>query len=217
MPMGIELKEHPILFSGTMVRAILDGRKMQTRRVIKPQPKHGVSRCQYSKTGWAETFEGGACRCAPAVRCPYGEEGDRLWVRETFCIPQDELDTPTPDICYRADRNRNTKYTEWPWRPSIHMPRWASRILLRVNEVRVERLQDISMEDCWAEGFDPEWYHSNAVNDPENLYHYTRGDFRDLWDCLNAKRGFDWEKNPWVWVVTFERIEGESRAEVVGA
>ncbi len=206
--------ERPVLFNTAMVRAVLDGSKTQTRRVIKPQPK-GASyghEQDYSRFIW----EG---QGYPLVLpCPYGRPGDRLWAREAFAIEaRDPGEYST--LVWRADREAaHTDQTQlmrphyflessWEpddrWRPSIHMPRWASRITLEVTDVRVERVQDISDLDVLAEGV-----RDNGSYDRSGL---TKGAgdrvFRPLWDSINAKRGFGWNTNPWVWVVEFARNE----------
>lgn len=165
------MKERPILFSGSMVRAILDGKKTQTRRIIKPppyaewMPEVGV----YHPTIFdrhGEAFPGdpvfGAADEVDGRPCPYGQPGDRLWVRETFADEPPGLlsDGLSGRVVYRADYNEADYNEEWhsapdrvdKWTPSIHMPRWASRISLHIKEIRVERLQDISEEDALAEG-----------------------------------------------------------------
>lgn len=144
-------------------------------------------------------------------RCPYGEPGDLLWVRETHAIATGHMYDGEAAVKYRADdalvalhdersnsHARNASISD-RWRPSIHMPRWASRLTLRVTEVRVERLQDISEDDAEAEGVDPYEYPSGPLA-PSH-----RGAFFELWDKLNAQRA-PWRSNPWVWVVSFERV-----------
>jgi hypothetical protein len=163
--------EHGILFSAPMVRAILEGRKTQTRRVLNPM--------HISVTG-------------ELLRWPYGDRGDRLWVRETWRVGSDNR------VHYRADEPDGGG----PWRPSIFMPRGASRITLVVTDVRPERLQDISEGDAEREGVD-----GPSCSD-EAYGWYPSGSFRDLWISLNGKRpGCSWADNPWVWVLTFERVE----------
>jgi hypothetical protein len=176
------MKERPILFSGPMVAAILDGRKTQTRRIIKPQPRTDV--------------------------CPYGVPGDRLWVKETWAIvcagevqrlpafEYEKVNTkdlsayldPECDLVYRADVHNDIR----GWRPPRYMPKWASRILLEITGVRVERVQDIGEADAKAEG--------------------CMGGlpvFSHLWDSIHkGKEGREWEANPWVWVIEFKRVEG---------
>lgn len=193
-------KERPILFSGPMVRALLDGRKTQTRRVVKPQPPEGVCRCPYAG-GWAHEHADGACSCR-LIRCPYGWIGDRLWVREAWGLmdtqPSDGPDRAT--LGYRADGDAAAPNGRHQlWRPSIHMPRWASRITLEITDVRVERLQDISEDDAWAEGFpDPEGANREY---PDRARYW----FRNLWGEINGKGS--WDMNPWVWALTFRRVE----------
>lgn len=179
------MAEKPILFSTEMVRAILDGRKTMTRRVIKPQPIDPY-------------FRGGSKNPCKELTCPYQPE-DILWVRETWQKLDHSIALDVPEgvhaYVYKASENGELweRETEnWKWRPSIYMPREAARIFLRVTGVRVERLQDISNEDVHKEGFAP-WGDK-----------YLR--FADFWDHLNAKRGYGWDVNPWVWVVEFERI-----------
>jgi len=167
------MKERPILFSGPMVRAILEGRKTQTRRIVKPQPlrDRGVM-----------AFNDGE---HPQMRCPYGKPGDRLWVRETWCP-----DVEPYTFRYKADGDEPLER----WRPSIHIPRWASRITLEVVSVRVERLQNISEDDALAEGITLVERGTSPVDQ-----------FNKLWESINGPGS--WEANPWVWVVEFKRIE----------
>jgi hypothetical protein len=173
--------ERPILFSGQMVRAILEGTKTQTRRVVTL--KHF----------------GGKMLCDAALRnvsvSPYGAIGDRLWVRETFC------DTGCKRAVYRA----STDPANWKWRkwtPSIFMPRWASRITLEITGVRVERLRDITDKEAWAEGYAPYW--RERSKDENCGYPAAIGWYAALWDSINAARGFTWSSNPPVWVITFQ-------------
>lgn len=170
------MNERPIIFSGPMVRAILDGRKTQTRRVVK---LNASGRAQRKGRNWHLADP----ECVLA--CPYGVPGDRLWVRETW---QDG----NGGIYYATDGN-----TAAPWKPSIYMPRWASRITLEVVSVRVERLNEIGEEDAIAEG-------SQCAGVPASLT--NRGAFAKLWDSINAKT-HPWASNPWVWVVEFKRLE----------
>lgn len=176
------MRERPILFIAEMVRAILDGRKTQTRRVIKA-PKGFEVRDAGVEFG-----------------CPYGQPGDRLWVRESFAIgPRDK------DVIFAADKKWDVDGKPLPpagsvWKPSIFMPHWASRIILEITGVRVERVQAISEEDAYAEG--------RSLNDECDPVSRPGGNwFRKLWDSLNAKRGFGWDVNPWAWVIEFKRIE----------
>jgi hypothetical protein len=197
------MKEHPILFSGPMIRAIIDDKKTVTRRLMKPQPAYvwgwGVTRSDPEHFSAHVRYPGGH-QPDPWARCPYGKAGDRLWVRETWAVdaPLDQVRREREDVLsgighgpyYRADKvHENTGLT---WRPSIFMPRWASRLLLENVAVRVERLQDISDADILAEGF------------PEDPPSYAEG-FAAKWNEINPK--YPWESNPWVWVVEFKRIE----------
>lgn len=208
------MKERPILFSAPMVRAILDGRKTQTRRYLT------------SDTNFT-------CAELTKLKCRYGVPGDRLWVRETWCavLPRKDggleyngarLVTPpdgeSVELWYRADGELgpiSCLFDDGPrWRPSLHMPRWASRLTLEVTSVRVERLQDISEEDAKAEGVTPlaSIGESQPILDTprRGRTHGTHPHvlaFGVLWDTLNGKRpGCAWQDNPWVWAVSFRRI-----------
>lgn len=242
------MKERPILFSGEMVRAILDGRKTQTRRVVKPQPsnysppenvhkpKHSAayfdSYCNKRKTdtnprGMSEHW----CWWTPDdrqgadwIKCPYGVPGDRLWVRESWNVSGLAFGMK-PRLTKFAAKSA-WKYqatdTDWQhgWKPSIHMPRWASRLTLEITAVRVERLQDITTEQILAEGvaypvserrtplirvsgkFPPLDYLPDGEPTHEQL---LSAHFASLWDSINGAES--WNANPWVWVLTFKRID----------
>jgi hypothetical protein len=210
------MTERPIIFSGPMVRAILDGRKTQTRRVVKPQPEDfgGFGPPRW----WNPAYLGGASRPeneeeyrrVAIERCPYGVPGDWLFVRESGW----ERPERTPQMVregadtwaryyYDADGLSEQDAADlkaWGFkrRPSIHMPRWASRLTLDVVSVRVERLQEIGEGDAIAEGVDDE---------KAQYYSLARGysaAYRDLWDSINAKRA-PWESSPWVWRIEFRR------------
>jgi hypothetical protein len=189
------MKERPILFSAPMVRAILDGKKTQTRRVIKQQPTNapGAPNLQ----AWFEEMDDGF------IRCPYGQPGDQLWVRETWnCIDTGRLTQRQDWVRYRA-----TDGDEMYWRPSIFMPRWASRITLKVTAVRVERVQDITNNDARLEGVAvPHPGISHIPNEAGLWEQQYIVCFRALWNEINAKRGYGWDVNPWVWVVEFRKI-----------
>jgi hypothetical protein len=195
------MKEHPILFSDTMVRAILAGSKTQTRRIVKPQPLWVYDDTIPVKTQDADP--------KGAIRCPYGVPGDRLWVRETWQALTEpnpshliaEKPQPGDDIRYRATEPE-TWIPALPWRPSIHMPRWACRLVLEITDVRVERLQDISRQDALAEGIDMS---APQVASLVEEYRPVIA-FAGLWESINAKRA-PWKSNPWVWVIEFEEIE----------
>lgn len=213
------MKERPIIFSTTMIQAILAGNKTMTRRVVK---KNEAGRVQLKGRNWHIDDPNAT------LACPYGQPGDMLWVRETWA----DVNTPDgPAILYRASGDYQhwhdfsetfgpdygagpsmdyeaypALYTMWwedllagepghGWKPSIHMPKWAARIWLKVVGVRVERLQDISEREAIAEGIENPW----RDNSP-------RTDFAILWDSINVDRGYDWSKDPWVWVVEFERF-----------
>lgn len=197
------MSEKPIIFSADMVRAILEGRKTQTRRVVKPQPSGGLrwnAVVVNGHGGWTDMH-------GDPRGCPYGKTDCRLWVRETWgysaALPtsahytrDDSTWCAYPDMRgYKADDPPGN----WCWKPSIHMPRWASRITLQVTDVRVERVQDISEADAMAEGV-VAWHDTvdGTVYRPE---------FHLLWDSINATRGFGWSANPWVWVIEFERVQ----------
>jgi len=224
---GIDMKERPILFNGEMVRAVMDGAKTQTRRIIKDVLE------TYLFVGMADNRAIFSDPDSPVVaewKCPYGVAGDRLWVRETFRFVTD----PKLWTCieYRADMAR-IKPTGWndkqgwqaeieggeefnepgPWRPSIFCPRFGSRINVEVFDVRVERVQSIDEADAKAEGT-----HSLIHKDMDpgtgahisNTLSYRWG-FAELWDSINGKPRKDgtdisWAANPWVWVVEFKRV-----------
>jgi len=198
------MRERPILFSSPMVRAILYGRKTQTRRVCKGQRELSNVR----------DFQ--------IDRCPYGQPGDRLWVRETWAAVHFSIDPETGiaddwhgshDIppgdgggywskLYAADNHPTDKEERgFSWRPSIHMPRWASRITLEVTGVRVERLCDISESDASAEGVD-----FGNTTDPltGEIDRDACEAFEALWESINGAGS--WDANPWVWVVEFRRL-----------
>lgn len=182
------MKYHGIMFKDEMVKAILSGGKTQTRRICK-----GARELSCAKD-W------------PIESCPYGQVGDRLWVKETFldgygiggCVDGD-LDNPI-NVIYRADEDVHGIV----WKPSIFMPRRASRITLEITGIKVERVQDISTFDALAEGV--------AGSPP------PAGDWRDLygilWDSINGKE-HPWASNPWVWVITFKRIKEEQQATLI--
>jgi hypothetical protein len=192
------MKERPILFSGEMVRAILAGKKTQTRRVVKLDVSNFFDppNCQDDKdAGWPITTTREGDTVKAATLCPHGQPGDRLWVRETW----GHNGCGNCPIHYRADEpewkneslNPNAK-----WHPSIFMPRCASRILLEITAVRCERLQEITREDASAEG----------VVSFDELSTVDR--YAILWESINGKTpGKRWEDNPWVWVIEFRRIE----------
>ena len=196
------MKSRPILFSGPMVRALLDGSKTQTRRAWRDQPPPGV-RVAY----------------APGqTKCPYGQPGDQLWVREAWglhaygddtdwhkeTVTSQDLDDNI--IAYRADWGPLQQSCHW--RPSIHMPRAISRITLEITDLRVERLRDISEADALAEGVTPYPNHPGRFlsgHRPGLNFPSAVAAYRDLWEAINGPG--TWDANPWVWVVEFRRIK----------
>ncbi len=207
-------KERPILFSGPMVRAILDGKKTMTRRLLKPQP------VLESSWRWKprKLFDVNVDHVNPSM-CPHGSPGDVLWVRENFqtcecvdCIgiwypATNEMRVleydPTTDDYTRITQKLSRDFADEsiPMRPSIHMPRWASRLSLQIQSVRVERLQDASLDDIRAEGI------QSTIDYGPILVEM----WKELWNELNAKRGYPWESNPLVWVVEFKVLSGHNR------
>jgi hypothetical protein len=216
------VKERPIIMQAESVRAILDGRKTQTRRVIKPQPPgpgYELMTCM-STTGnrhdegrhhWglmaANGYEMLDSR-QPYFACPYGVPGDRLWVRETWC-PLERCDwigtEREKNVNYRADCPPASEAIReemgYAWRSSIFMPRWASRLTLEITDVRVQRVQEITRDDALAEGVSL----TDSLCPEVNPRYKSLQRFPALWDSINAKRGFGWERNPWVWAITFKQ------------
>jgi hypothetical protein len=256
--------ERPILFSAEMVRAILDGRKTQTRRVIKPQPPaEAESVCRQLYSQEAPEFDGAWTWWAgkpqkPITRplfCPYGQPGDTLWVRESLYIwgfwrkdglrknglPSWRFEEvgqradPDPDLGLIGSAHVRHLLKFW-LRPSIHMPRWASRITLRITDIRVERLHDVSEDDARAEGCEarpfpePWWQGYRDLGDGQLFHQQAVGDTAPDWMIepkkmpptpwldQSARDGFRsiwmglhgpgaWDENPWVWVISFERVK----------
>lgn len=233
------MKERGMIFNGEMVRAILDGRKTQTRRIMKPQPGpcprgghwwpsnvfktmlHVEEEMQNGKGGW-----GGLVGDA----CPFGDVGDRIWVRETFTghyLDDDQIQDikdgrdKASSLCeYRADYPDGYQAADG-WTPSIHMPRWASRILLEITDVRVEQLNAISPEDAESEGLErtnftgfgdepglPSYPEPDVYFDPlkKQWKEYPPEAFAGLWESIYGEES--WKANPWVWVIEFKRVEG---------
>lgn len=210
------MKERPILFSSEMVRAILDGRKTQTRRVINPQ-----------------SLLDNKTRVTACYECPYGAPGDSLWVREScqiygHWVKNGHTKSGAQRWKFSIHASKRVLYagsfvkspsnkTQLGFykRPSIFMPRWASRILLEVTDARVERVQEISDEDAIKEGIqdvchcgdyiEGHGYHSG--HSPTPMDGYAVNEFSILWDSINAKRGHSWESNPWVWAISFKMVK----------
>lgn len=203
------MKERPILFSAPMVRAILEGRKTQTRRVVKKLLPLDVMASELQEHYDALRWEEAGNFLTPP--CPYGQRGDRLWVRETFeKIPilgdDDEI---IHDILYRADMEDGDAALD-RWTPSIHMPRWASRITLEITDVRVERLRDISEVDAVAEGCGKSiggmfCGGPHKAHGAPTQHNTAKEAYAHLWETINGQDS--WAENPWVWVVSFKRIE----------
>jgi len=180
------VQEHPILFSGDMVKAILEGRKTQTRRIVKGAALEWLQPGMFTPEFVASDEN---------MLCPYGTVGDRLWVRETWreTGSAQMADGKIPDLLhpsqckYKADADY-----EGPWRPSIFMPRSASRITLGIVDIKIQRAHDITNEDAVAEG----------ITMPEVMNTEPAYIFANLWDMINGKKA-PWRSNPWVWVIQF--------------
>lgn len=222
------MKERGMIFNGEMVRAILDGRKTQTRRIVKPQPELTKS----SGFSWKGAVFGSGSddretnRNFAHVKCPHGKPGDRIWVRETFQGPLfdfDQMDsyckdsTPfeKPEFCvYQADGKPAPEFFDADdnlhccWRPSIHMPRWASRILLEIIHIRVERLNSISQADAIAEGAPQSHPSIDCVSREYGFPDFSRSWFGQTWQHVYGEES--WQANPWVWVIEFKHIEEKS-------
>lgn len=199
------MREHPLLMKGPLVRATLEGRKTQTRRPVKteslPDPGFVWAECLCREIDPSDT----PCLTCLARFPGIPEAGDRLWVRETWTAAMHEPKGPA-DCLYRADDNRGVEdLAEAKWTPSIHMPRWACRLVLPLVSVRVERAQDISEADAWAEGYEEHWQRrvKEAGADGPLGRPDARGWFAMLWDKLYGT----WGKNPWVVVYEWGQIE----------
>ena len=246
----VKVKERPILFNGEMVRAILEGRKTVTRRVIKPQPSNNqylhnpplwgtgitTNKGKYGTLFCKQVHEG--LILTEHFKSPYGKPGDQLWVRETFQVGHlhidsetgyaDDVDLYTGDlkvdptdggywkVLYGLDGQEMNYHPEdrfiRRYRPSIHMPKWASRIQLEIVDVRVERVQDISERDMVAEGIalkdsDYEWNRRDRYSQEQFFGFNLTQHWIDLWNSTNEKRGYGWDVNPWTWVIEFKVIE----------
>lgn len=206
------MKERPIIFSGQFIPGLLDGRKTQTRRLIKLPNESSLGIWEPTEVGGPGTFQIINGKRVPVPReiaiwhtrsgkilcCPHGVVGDRFWVKETFYIPTKE---EWPNILYKADYlGLCEKKPEWcKWKPSIHMPRWASRITLEITGIRVERVNGITEEDALKEGMTFETFKNGTAkgSDPIDSFHW-------LWDAIYPG---SWDRNDWVWVVEFKRVE----------
>lgn len=234
MTTAAAVREKPVLFSGEMVRAILDGRKTQTRRVVKfPRAileiEGGVILTAFDRMqdgfvdGPRAVFDFDGEPNSFSVRNPYGAVGDHLWVRETW-RPRDGYSNWDLTVTYAADgavrHIEDGEFGDSDWRmpksaahgnvPSIFMPRWASRVTREITGVRVERLQDITAADCIAEGIPSRGLDRDGPNIASALMYID--DYRTLWDSLNAKRGYGWSVNPYVWVIEFKNADSAPRS-----
>lgn len=217
------MKESPIPFKGDMVRAVLSGQKTQTRRPMKPIPVYpdafdGLRREIHD--GQVHFWASGAELPAHKFRCPYGQPGDRLWVKETFYRYYPSETWPEPKALYRADGitlcDKDSEGKKQRWTPSSHMPRILSRITLEITDIRVERVQNITSDGAVAEGA----YEVRKVGDDiahatwtmdglDWRYDTPREAFVATWDSIYAADGLGWDVNPWVWVVAFKRVENQ--------
>lgn len=235
-----KVKERPIIFSGDQVRAILDGQKTSTRRTLKWQPLDVIKGKVIDGAQTWVTLDTRDPNHGSIIKCRHGEIGDRLWVKETWAILQTDSVGLRAGISYRSDQEMNPfmicyhprvpkdkwgQAISWfgkgrKWHSARFMPRWASRILLEITDVRVERLQEIETEGAFYEGIenvDPYAYYPEFREDGNAYFkHYLEPgrivkdpivSFSTLWDSINAKLGHPWESNCWVWVIEFKRIE----------
>ncbi|WP_334354360.1 hypothetical protein [Enterobacter hormaechei] len=230
------MKERGMIFNGEMVRAILDGRKTQTRRIMKvqPQPCNHANWPDYSPDSQWKSYPNGWCCAvcangttidhrhhAKGINCPFGAVGDHIWVREAFQGPlvSEELleeyraypeKFENPEYCeYAADGGPRPEYCDLDdnlrhgWRPSIHMPRWASRLTLEITGVRVERLNSISQKDAQAEGMElTGWRPTYSDPDSGGEVWTPYDNFAQLWESIYGEES--WQANPWVWVIEFK-------------
>jgi hypothetical protein len=215
-------KEIPLLFSTPMVQAILEGRKIMTRRIVKPQP--AISDDTVYKRHNQDIWD--SAEWGEEWKCPYGKVGDLIWVRESCrtigghaAKPDYSVMSPN-DFVYKADESWNG-----PFKPSIHMPKAAARIWLQVTDVRVERLQEISEHDAKAEGIeqikvcnlsDPndkiryrDYHYSDAMHPKARLWYTAKRSFETLWQSINGEEC--WNQNPWVWCVSFKVLSTTGR------
>ncbi len=231
------MTERPIIFNGDMVRAILRGEKTQTRRPVKPQPVFLPDaippRWKWKSRRFIAEWVDMAGGLGMQDFCPFGQPYDRLWGRETWRLADPDGDDAVSEdvygpyapfvggngsrkirwrVIYRATSpESHPKYGKALWTPSIHMPRWASRITLEITDINVERVQDITEDDARAEGVNPEFRTVVARSDGGPDYHIPcsyRGGFANTWDAIYAKlSGLSWDEDPWVWAITFRRVE----------
>jgi len=225
------MKERPILFRAPMVRAILAGQKTVTRRPVRHQPDvpvtDAIPRRNYphgpASADWYWRPKHGHLNGVPSAgwdfKCPYGQPGDRLWVRETwycdhfevqqgpYLQPADMIDLNRSredgELVYAADGRTPYEQEQPTWKPNIHMPRWASRILLEITDVRVERLQDISLAQVRKEGCEVRefWLFGSDAEERQKIGARV---FGNLWASINGEES--WHSNPWTWVIEFKRV-----------
>lgn len=213
------MKERPIIFNAEMIWAILGGCKTQTRRVVDcPPDTTAIYWTENDETVPAGKYTGWVVECGAPLRlprkCPYGQPGDTLWVREAWCRVDGKdyyrADSDSADLKHEKRVRKlcpdlAAAHPDSRWKPSIHMPRWASRFTLEITDIRVERVQDISRDDCRTEGvgLPPSPGDTKFYPDMDEL----RSQFANLWDSINAKRpGCSWNDNPWCWCISFERV-----------
>jgi hypothetical protein len=205
------MKEHPIIFTKPMVQAILAGRKTMTRRIVKGIPHEQIVKVeQQTDLLWEFDNELHDLKMW-TIKCPYGKIGDRLWVRETWqhtrCIninPEDE----NYGYVYKSDGQPWDDYIGWTWKPSIHMPRLASRIILEITNIRVEKLQDITKLEAINEGIEIvdtipviQYKDYEVAN---GIFCNPKNSFNSLWNTIHGKDS--WNLNPWVWIIVFKKI-----------
>lgn len=208
------MKERPIIFSSEMVRAILTGRKRQTRRVINPQPEYWPGFDFVDGDIYVQDMFGDS---SPLINYGNFRKGGTLWVRETWALRTPSYPNHHAKVFYKDSQNKTVYHQDTieptqkygydlsekdRWRPSIHMPRWASRITLKIVKIKVERLQDISEKDAKAEGVEP--IPRKEHNPRELRLDIFRREFKFLWNSLHEKQ-HRWHDNPWVWVIEFEK------------
>lgn len=221
------MKEIPILFSTEMVQAILEGRKTMTRRIVKPQIRNGVT-LQFHPDGYClQRSDITGFFDTNHIKCKYGQPGDVFWVRETWCLTQPK----DPETYYFGYKCGIQPYSSFAasekfdfsspdkWHPSIHMPKEAARIWLQVEEIRVERLQDITEEDAIAEGVEKVGDRFKNYYQPGKTVKQVVGflqakiSFKSLWNEINGEES--WDSNPWVWVVKFKVLSTTGKPIII--